>query len=37
MQGHLKGQHRDLKVLNLLNCYVVVAEGQGLKPTRFFF
>jgi Orsellinic acid/F9775 biosynthesis cluster protein D len=37
MQRHLRGQHIDLRVSNLPNSYTVVAKGQGLEPTRFFF
>src|SRR5277367_3304380 len=37
MQAHLRGQHRDLKVRNLPKRYIVVAQGQGPEPTRFFF
>jgi hypothetical protein len=37
MEGLLKGQHKGLMVLDLLNSYTVVAQGQGLEPTRFIF
>jgi hypothetical protein len=37
MQVHLKAQHKAYKEGDLLSKCTVVAAGQSLKPTRFFF
>jgi hypothetical protein len=37
MQVHLKAQHKAHKEGDLLSKYTVVAAGQSLEPTKFFF